>query len=325
VAARVSMYPILMVFPILGCHLITFIDLDTQCLIYGQFHYMKVAIMKNHIQYPDQRDLVYFEKIARVQSLSRAAERLGVGQPGLSLVVKRLEEVIGVPLFIRQNRGLLLTRAGQRLLSRCGRLQEEWSLLLSATKNEELALKGKFRLGCHTTVAHYCLNPFVKDFYTQYPEIDFELRHGLSRQVCESVISANVDFAFVINPVRHPDLIIKSLAKDEVGFWGVDQHLPDVLIFDPELQQSQALIKKSGHKFKRYVRSSSLEVVASLAESGAGVAILPERVAKSLAPSTMKIRTKETFQDEITFVYRFDLPKTAAATAVLEAVKRMRI
>ena len=124
----------------------------------------------------------------------------------------------------------------------------------------------------------------------QHPKIDLHLRHDLSRKIVEEVVSLKVDIGIVVNPVPHPDLVIHPLCADVVTLWSapVKNAATDVaggqavLICDPELMQSQALLKKlkkSGMVFARTVTSGSLEVIADLTAAGGGIGILPTKVA----------------------------------------------
>ena len=275
--------------------------------------------------YPHPWDLRYFQEIAHTLNLSRAAERLGVGQPALSLALKRLEETLQVKLFLRRNRGLTLTAAGQRLLRESNRLLADWESLVSETKKSEAELVGRYTLGCHPSVAIYTLKKALRDLYASFPGIEIQLIHGLSRVICEGVISGNIDFGIVVNPVRHLDLVIHKITSDEVGFWKSSKGLNDVLIYNPELTQSQSLLKKIKKKeiFRRSISSENLEVIATLAGSGTGVAILPSRVAKAIAPWIKKIKNYPVYFDEITFIHRADFQKTSSSECILNLMKSL--
>ena len=284
---------------------------------------MNISIMKNDT-YPDPSDLRYFQEVAEVLNLSRAAERLNVGQPTLSLSMKRLERLLGVKLFVRRNRGLTLTEAGSRLLRRCESLQACWSSLVSETRMSETELKGRFSLGLHPSVALFCLDPLIRQIYSAQPGIEIRLVHGLSRVMTERVISGQIDFGLVVNPVRHADLVIVKLAEDQVSFWKAPGALEDVLIYNPDLQQSRALLN-AVREYGRALTSDNLEVVASLTQSGAGVGILPTRLVKAIAPSLRRMAALPSYKDEIAFVYRVDLPKTAASRFVIDQIRKLKI
>ncbi|MGE3973936.1 MAG: LysR family transcriptional regulator [Bdellovibrionales bacterium] len=277
--------------------------------------------------YPNPWDLRYFQEIASTGNLSRASERLGVGQPALSLALKRLEEGLEVELFLRRNRGLTLTSAGQRLLRESNKLQAAWESVVGETKKSETELVGRYTLGCHPSVAIYALKDVIRDLYASYSGIEVQLIHALSRVVCEGVISGTLDFGIVVNPIKHPDLVIHKLATDEVCFWKTHKGHEDVLIYNPALSQSQALIQKIKKKepFKRTICSDNLEVIASLASNGAGVAILPTRVAKAIASNLKQVEGYPTYYDEVTFLYRADLPKTSSSKCVVNYFKVLKI
>ncbi len=62
---------------------------------------------------PSPTDLKYFMEVAQTQNVSRAAERLGISQPSLSLAIRRMEQSVGAPLLIRSKRGVTMTQAGK--------------------------------------------------------------------------------------------------------------------------------------------------------------------------------------------------------------------
>ena len=256
----------------------------------------------------------YFIELAKTQHMSRAAERLGVTQPTLSHSLKRLEDELGHFLFLRSKRGLTLTPAGQRLFEKSQELQQCWESVLNSVDEEVSAVRGRIRLGCHTAVAQYTLPLFLPALLKNYPDLKIVLNHGLSRHMTEMVVSSQLDVAFAVNPQRHPDLIIKELARDRVTIW-VPQACanPDILLMEPSLNQSQDILsklEKKGLHFKRTIESSSLEVIAQLLNAGTGYAILPERVVKAL--SNIKVhalREAPVFEDKICVVYKPEFRK----------------
>ncbi len=279
--------------------------------------------MKNN-SYPNPWDLIYFQEIALTENLSRAAERLGVAQPTLSLALSRLENQLGTKLFKRKSKGLSLTSSGEKLLKQCHHLLTAWESVVSETKKSQSELKGHFRFGCHPSVAIYALNPWLATFYKHYPGIEFHLIHDLSRVICEQIISGGVDFGLVVNPIPHPDLTIKILAKDEVAFWRTSKSNEDTLIYNPEIMQSQNLLKKIKNvSFKRSITSNNLEVIASLAKSGAGIAILPTRVALMNSSELKRIPDLPVFQDSVAFVYRADIDKSESIKAILHFFRKI--
>lgn len=271
---------------------------------------------------PNPWDLFYFRECAETQNLSRAAERLAVSQPALSLSLKRLEEQLDTKLFSRKRDGLELTDSGQILYRQSQKLIEDWNQLRSDVNQSATEIAGKFRLGCHASVAMYALKTILPKIYEKYEKIELHLIHGLSRVICEQVISGKIEFGLVINPIAHPDLVIQKLMQDEVGFWKSAGSKEDVLIYDPALVQAQNLLKKVKRTFKRTIVSENLEVIAMLAKTGVGTAILPGRVAEN--HQLKRVKTNFSFQDSLCFVYRGDLFKTAATRLLIEEFKALK-
>lgn len=283
---------------------------------------------------PSPAELHYFVEVASTLNISRAAERLGISQPSLSLAVKRLEDGLGVELLIRSKSGVALTRAGQRFVKEARLLLQEWDKLSSAAIKEETTLSGRYVIGCHQSVALYSLQHFLPALLKEHASLEIKLVHGLSRQITDDVIGFKVDFGIVVNPVEHPDLVIKELDKDEVTLWTVPKSSATkdaeagrgVLICDPDLLQTQSIIKqmeKKGLSFKRTVTTGSLEVVMSLVASGAGVGIIPGRVVGSRPDLGLKaISGAPKFQDRICLIYRADAQRTPASKMLMQSMAK---
>lgn len=269
--------------------------------------------------------LKYFTEIAQTQNMSRAAERLGVTQPTLSHSMKRLEIEVGHDLFIRSKKGLQLTAAGKRLLEKTDQLLLAWDRMLISVNEEVTEVTGRVRLGCHTAVAQYTLPLLLPNLLQQNPALTVTLTHGLSRHMTEMVVSDQLDVAFVVNPSLHPDLIIKEFARDQVTVWIPKGCLnKDVLLVEPHLLQSQDILsklQKKGIHFSRIVESSSLEVLAQLVNSGAGCAILPERVVRAFADTkVVAMKDAPVFVDRICVVYKPEFRKLKRGAVFLQNV-----
>jgi len=289
--------------------------------------------MPNTNSLPAPSDLAYFIEIAATLNISRAAERLGISQPSLSLAVKRLEDAVGTALLVRSKSGVRLTRAGERVRQEAASLLDDWERLRSEATRDETEVRGRFTLGCHQSVALYSLPSFLPQLLREHPAIEVTLVHDLSRRITEDVISFKVDIGIVVNPAPHPDLVIKKLCKDDVTFWtwenpSTEQNPKDgkaILALDPELLQSQYLIQeiqRSNMKFSRYLPSSSLEVITSLVAAGAAVGILPARVATRSKYLKLKRLGADSpcFVDEVCVIYRADTLRSKGGKEIVNAV-----
>lgn len=274
---------------------------------------------------PSASDLRYFLEVYNIKNISRAAERLGITQPSLSLSLKRLEGLLTVKLFARSKSGVVPTKEGDVLAKDVEALLNEWSRIGDKAKDANESVKGSVRIGCHASVAMYAVKPWIKNLTAKYSELDIFFSHDLSRKILEQVVSFKLDIGLVINPVPHPDLVIKTLTFDEVTLRkakikGVNT---STLIYDPALMQVQSLLgslKKKKITFQRHLTTSNLEFVEHLTSLGVGVGVLPLKVCKSnteiFEPSL------KPFKDELCLVYRADLPKTKSFEVVIAEIKK---
>lgn len=278
-------------------------------------------------------DLIYFIEISNTLNLSRAAKRIGISQPSLSLAIKRLEQVIGTELFIRGKNGVTLTKAGKRLLAHAKQLLQLWDSVKSASLASHHEVQGKFTLGAHPSVALGTLSGFLPKLLMDFPKLEIQLKHDSSRKISEGIINLSIDIGLIVNPIKYPDLIIHKLYADKVTFWhtaekNVNQCIDSgeaVLIFDPDLIQTQWLLKRihsRGIKYKRVVTSNSLEVIANLTANGGGIGILPTCVALSAYPNRLTVVPRMPYHhDEICLVYRHENRNIKAVQAIISSIK----
>ena len=275
---------------------------------------------------PSFSDITYFIEVAQTGNISRAAERLGITQPSLSTAMQRLEAALDTQLFIRSRSGVQLTKSGKELLGRGRLLLLNWEQIKSDINKNETSVSGEYVIGCHPSVGLYSLSLFLPELMQEHPDLHIKLKHSLSRKITEKVISFEVDFGIVVNPVKHPDLVIVELAKDDVMFWTAKKPSPTqkpeseecVLIADMDLHQAQKLLSgvtKKKMTFKRVISSGNLEVITDLTASGTGIGILPKRVATRDSHLGLKPLSGElpVFKDNICLVYRADAQKPKAA------------
>ena len=270
-------------------------------------------------------DIHYFMEVAQTLNISRAAERLGVGQPAVSQAVRRLESHYRVQLFDRYKTGVQLTSAGKTLYENGEGALQSFERLQRLVLDSKHEVAGNYTVGCHTSVAHFTLPLFTKSLLQSYPGISLRLRHGLSREILSAVVNFEIDLGLVINPVRHPDLVIKTLCTDQVCFWQADKGLSDTLIFDPHLLQTQSLLEKiKDLNFARHIETTDLEVAARLAESGAGVAILPSRVASNFSGLKKMDKRFPEYKDTLCLVYRSDKLKSEGIKVIIDFIRKIK-
>ena len=282
---------------------------------------------------PHASDIQYFLEVIKTKNISRAAERIGITQPALSQSVKRLENAFGQQLLLRGKGGVKLTRAGEKLAIKGKQLIDDWYKIKEEAKKDESEIRGSYSLGLHPSVALYTLSYFVPQLMKRFGNLEFKIHHDLSRKITEDIVSFKVDLGIVVNPFPHPDLVIIELFKDEVLFWRSNkkneltsfEDETAVLIYEPDLNQSQAMVGKLNKKrfpFQRYITSSNLEVIKNLTLNGAGIGIIPRRVVGNEIKKMESLdKAFPKYSDRICLVYRHDFLKGLASKTLLAEIK----
>lgn len=271
-------------------------------------------------------DLQYFIELAYTLNFSRASERIGISQPSLSTAVKRLENLIGTDLFIRNKHKVLLTPSGKNLLAHAKQLLQLWSQTKANCLASQYEVQGDVVLGCHHSVALSILPKILPQILQSYPKLEIQLKHDLSRIIAEEVINYRIDLGIVVNPIKHPDLVIKKIYDDKVTCWQsklLKKSVDSIIICDPNLLQTQWILKRLKSKNHRMMTTSSLEVAASLAMQGVGTAILPAKVVEYLHASLRIVPNAPVCPDEICIVYRHENRNIKAIQVIIEALKQV--
>ena len=160
-------------------------------------------------------DLLTFSAVARLGSITRAAEELNTVQSNVTQRVKALEAEIGTALFERHSRGMTLTGAGRRLLpyaQRMAALSRE--AVLAARDDGEP--KGPLSIGSMETTAAVRLPILLAEFHRRYPAVRLTLRTAPTADLVAAVLDGALDGAFVAGPIEHAELSSTSAFREEL-------------------------------------------------------------------------------------------------------------
>lgn len=282
---------------------------------------------------PSPQLLQAFCEICDQKSLTSAAQRLGVTQPSLSQGLKKLEDYMGVQLLIRDKKGIILTKSGQELYDHVQELMFQWSHLREKITGLQNRVMGPLKLGMHPAVGAYTLPHFLPELMQTFPDLELSISHELSRHITDQIINHKLDIGLVINPTRHPDLIIRPLFKDKVYFWRSKKTTPlnragsehYTLIADHNLLQTQTLLKglKPKQTFAKKLHLSNLENIARVCAHGAGVGIIPQRVVQGLGldKNLETVDDLKNFEDQLCLVFHISQKKRESVRSALDFIQ----
>ena len=267
-------------------------------------------------------DLKNFVTMAHCRTITEGAAKLHITQPALTESIKRLESDMKAALFYRTRSGIELTPSGELLIKKSKGLFETIHNL-NLDPEVSSSFSGRvLRLGCHTSVSSYALPKFFGELQKVAPDYQVDLVHNLSRNIQLKVQKGELDLGLVINPVRVPDLVIKTVAKDVVKVWGLKrEQVFQTVICDPELFQTQSILKKWKKSPARIISTSHLDLIARMVHQGVGVGILPERVVELTGLKLFHLNHLPSFEDELCIVHRPEFGKLEFEKMTLNILK----
>jgi DNA-binding transcriptional LysR family regulator len=153
------------------------------------------------------RQLRYFVAVAEELHFGRAAQRLQIAQPGLSHQIKGLERLLGVPLFIRGQRGVELTAAGRALLEHARLLLQLSERAVESTRLAVRGKKGLLKVGTPAGGIHARADELLHLFQARSPDVQVEIHPGNAPQNIEELARRTLDVAILIVPFDRPETL----------------------------------------------------------------------------------------------------------------------
>ncbi|WP_407324422.1 LysR family transcriptional regulator [Acinetobacter pittii] len=152
------------------------------------------------------RHIRYFLVVAEEQNFTRAAVRLGMSQPPLSMQIKDLEKELGTDLFFRTSQGVSLTEAGKVFLHSVRPIQQQIENATYITKQVGDGETGQLRLGfTGTSILNPLVSQSIRVFQLNYPKIDLKLEEANSLLLIDRLLENKLDLAIIRPPYEIPE------------------------------------------------------------------------------------------------------------------------
>lgn len=291
----------------------------------------------------DLASLQVFQTVVREHSFSRAAEKLYRTQPAVSISIRKLEEWVGQPLFVRGSGARMLTDAGVLLLEYADRmlnLREEIRKGMNDLRGLE---RGQLALGVNESSIHALL-PALDRYRRLHPGIHVKVHRVFSRDVPREVLNHHLDVGVISYLPEDRDLAAVEFHRDSLVLVVWPGHRlakrKDVDIKDLGQETFVAHIVESPYRqrviqmFARHrvplqmdIEMPTLESIKMLVEMKKGVAIVPRMCVESEVARgglcALRIRQMRVVR-RLYLVYRRDRPLTAAAQELIEIIRKRR-
>lgn len=239
-----------------------------------------------------------FLAVARLRSLTRAAEELFTSQPAITRTIKNLESELGTKLFARSKKGVELTREGQILYEH---VESAFNLLEKG--EQEIAsstslTKGSLSIGTTITALDEFLFDFIEKFRSAYPGIRLKLNTQSSDKTISALRQGSVDIAFVTTPFRlFPDIKqtkLKSfeniiICGSEYKELQTGTHTLKELATYPFVylstamqlrEYTDAVFAKENTKIEPLIELDGASMIMPMVEKNLGISIVPKSLVK---------------------------------------------
>ena len=143
-----------------------------------------------------------FYIVAKNGSISAAADILYISQPAITFQIKKLEEQLGVSLFTRTKRGVILTDEGSTLFEYVEKAMNDINNGESALSNLKNLDSGIIRIGSSTTVCKHVVMPYLEKFHELYPKIEIQIVNNLTTNLIKDLRNGNLDILFLNLPMN---------------------------------------------------------------------------------------------------------------------------
>jgi LysR family transcriptional regulator, low CO2-responsive transcriptional regulator len=163
------------------------------------------------------RQLRAFVAIAETRTFTAAAHRVHVTQAAISMQIRQLEQEVGIPLFIRTPRRVVLTEAGDLLLGRARFILREHDAALAELAALAGSEHGRLRLGSASgMVSAGALPDVLRRLLKLYPQAEVTVTSGTSEELVRKIVAGDLDVAFVSLPVEARNVDTELLSRDQL-------------------------------------------------------------------------------------------------------------
>ena len=248
----------------------------------------------------DLTDLQLFLHVAETGSITSGAERSHLALASASARLRGMEDLLGVPLLLRNRRGVEVTDAGRTLLHHARVVTQQMARMRGDLGQYAQGLKGHVRLLCNTSAMMEFLPQALSRYMKVHPHVNIDVEERLSYDIVQALTDGLADVGIIADtvdsgslqvfPFRNDQLVVVAApehalaiaagSRRSIAFAEILEHDFIGLAGDSALQQHLGgHAAKLGHRLSYRLRLRSFDAICRMVESGAGIAVIPATAA----------------------------------------------
>lgn len=288
--------------------------------------------------------LEYVLAVATYKNFTLASKKCFVTQPTLSMQIQKLEEKLGVKIFDRSKKPIMITSLGESIVEQARIIINETKRIKDIVDEEKNNISGNFRVGIIPTIIPTLLPLFLKVFMDKYPDVKLNIEELQTSQIIQQLKDGVLDVGVAATPLNDDDIIEKPMYYEPFLAYLPDNHILNEKkkLNTEDLNLSEMLLLEEGHCFRNNVinlcradqesifsdklnlDTGSFDALIQLTKDGFGYTLLPYLHAKRMRSedeSKLKEFDKPLPAREVSVIYSKEQLKIQTITALIKTIE----
>jgi DNA-binding transcriptional LysR family regulator len=279
-----------------------------------------------------------FYTVANTKSISKAAEQLFVSQPAISKSIKKLEATLNISLFVRNSRGVKLTKEGEVLYGHVKTAMEELSIGLNVIEKMKHNKYGLVKMSASTILCKHILLPHLKTYINSNPHIKIQVFNRSTYETLKLVDQGIIDFGLVSLPFNNENYHFIKLIEIHDIFVACRSYIDSFDLNHSDIFSSghPIMLLEEDNMTRKYIdqymvlnnitikpeiETGNMDILVEFAKLGLGITVLiKEFIQKELSAGDLielPINPSITVRSA-GIVYRKEIPLSIASNAFIQ-------
>jgi LysR family hydrogen peroxide-inducible transcriptional activator len=240
--------------------------------------------------------LEYIIALDIYRNFSVAAEKSFVTQPTLSMQIQKLEEELGIKIFDRSKKPIVLTELGKEVIELARSVLNGTKAISDIVNEQKKEVKGNLRVAIIPTLAPYLLPLFLHSFIKKYPEVNLKIIELTTEEIIGHLKKNQIDAGLLVTPIESSSFIVDTLFYEEFVIYSskaTSLFLHNEVLIN-EIDLNNLWLLEEGHCFRSQIinlcerqknskgrkmfeyEAGSIETLKKMVERNEGITILPE-------------------------------------------------
>ncbi|MCA0236882.1 MAG: LysR family transcriptional regulator [Bacteroidetes bacterium] len=241
------------------------------------------------------QQLEYVVAVDVHRHFAKAAESIYVTQPTLSMMIRKLEDELGVRIFERDRKPVVPTREGMEIVERARHILAEVDKLREYAAGLSGEISGELRLGIIPTLAPYLLPLFLKSFSETYPKLKLHIKEAVTDDIIMLLRRGEMDMGLLATPLDEPNLCEYPVFQEEFyAYVSQNEGFPQKkYVLPAHIDPSKLWLLQEGHCLRNQIfnlcelkntdfgtavwyEAGSIETLINLVDHHGGITIIPQ-------------------------------------------------